>query len=500
MVKRFVSIFFPHLTTDWFILQQPELKNLPFVLYAPMHGRMVITAVNIGAEAKGAHAGMVLADARAFIPNLQAVDGTTLQSEMLLKEFALECLRYTPAVAMNLPDGLILDVTGCTHLWGGDKQYLTDIINRFKNAGYKTKAVIADTIGAAWAVARFAARSAVIETGTHGEALLSMPPQALRLEQGTVELLKKLGLRKVSDFMTLPRSSLRNRFGQHMVLRLDQALGQADEMIVPVLPVEPYQERLPCLEPIVTARGIEIALQRLLETLCQRMQQEHKGLRTASFKGYRADGKLEEITIGTNRPSHNINHLFKLFEIKLATIEPAMGIEIFILEALKVEELSPSQEKLWEGSGGLQDNRVSELLDRLSARFGAHTINRYISTEHHWPERSMKPATSINEKATVPWLLNGPRPLQLLLEPEPIEVAAPIPDYPPMLFRYNGKVYNIKKADGPERIEREWWLEEGELRDYYCLEDDGGNRYWVFRSGHFEEDKTWKWFLYGFFA
>ena len=148
----------------------------------------------------------------------------------------------------------------------------------------------------------------------------------------------------------MPRSALRRRFGSALLQRLDQALGHEEEMIIPVQPIEPYQERLPCLEPIVTATGIEIALQRLLDTLCHRLQQEEKGLRSASFKGYRVDGKIEEIDIGTNRPSYNSKHLFKLFEIKIETIEPALGIELFILEAPKVEDLSPVQEKLWENA------------------------------------------------------------------------------------------------------------------------------------------------------
>jgi protein ImuB len=282
-------------------------------------------------------------------------------------------------------------------------------------------------------------------------------------------------------------------------MRLDLALGREEEVVEPVQPPAPYQERLPCLEPIVTPTGIEIALRQLLGTLCLRLQQEQKGLRAAILKCYRVDGKVEQVDIGTNRPSYHVNHLFKLFEIKLSSIEPAMGIEVFILEAPNVEDHYAQQQKMWEDSGGLEDMRLSELIDRLAARTGMRAIHRYLPDEHYWPERSLKPALSIQEKLTTSWFADKLRPLQLLPIPERIEVTAPIPDYPPMLFRHKGKLHKILRADGPERIEQEWWLQQGKHRDYYSVEDEDGHRYWIFRSGHYD-DETFQWYLHGFFA
>ena len=220
----------------------------------------------------------------------------------------------------------------------------------------------------------------------------------------------------------------------------------------------------------------------------------------ALFKCYRVDGKIEKIEIGTNRPSCNSKHLFKLFENKISSIEPALGIELFTLEASKVEDASPVQEKLWENNSGLDDIGLSELLDRLAGKIGGNNIHRYVPDEHYWPERSFKLASDLHEKLQTTWKADRPRPLQLLSKPEPIEVTAPIPDYPPMLFRYKGKLHKIIKADGPERIEQEWWLQDGQHRDYYCVEDEDGNRYWLFRSGHYDADKTYQWFIHGFFA
>jgi protein ImuB len=500
MAKRYLSIWFPHLKTDWYNLRHPDLYQKSFVLASHSHGRMVIVAANKIALAQGVAVNMVVADARAIMPSLLVFDDKPELSTKLLKGLAEWCIRFAPFCAMDEPDGLILDISGCAHLYGGEKPCLDDVLFRLTGFGYKVSGAIADTIGAAWAMARFGSGSTVVEVNLQTEAMLPLPPAALRVEPAVLDRLHKLGLRQVKNFIGMPRSALRRRFGAVLIQRLDQVLGHEEEAIEPVLPVEPYEERLPCMEPIVSATGIAIALQQLLDSMCQRLQREQKGIRVVAFKGYRLDGKIERVEIGTNRPSNSSKHLFKLFEEKLSAIEPALGIELFMLVATKVEVVLPLQEKFWEGSCGLEDPELSQLIDRVMNKLGADTVHRYLPDEHHWPERSIKTITSMVDKPAIPWRLNRPRPLQLLSIPEPIDVTAPIPDYPPMLFRYKGKLHSIKKADGPERIEQEWWVEDGQHRDYYCVEDDEGYRYWVFRLGHYESEKLYKWFIHGFFA
>ena len=500
MGKRFVTIWFRDLTTDWFTRRRPLLNNAAFVLAASDHGRMVITAANPLAQQQGIHKGMTVADARTIISNLEVLEDDPGLSSKLLKGLAEWCIRYTPAVSIDMPDGLILDASGCAHLWGGERLYLADIVIRLKNIGYYVRAAIADTIGAAWAVAHFGKNSPIIERDQQITAILSLPPEALRTDAETIELLHKLGLKRIGNFINMPRSALRRRFGQQLIKRIDEALGNKEEIMQPVLPVAPYHERLQCNEPIITATGIEIGIRHLLEKICKRLLQEQKGIRKAVIKCYRTDGRIEMMEIGTNKPSRNIQHLFKLCELKIPGIEPGPGIDLFMLEVNKVEDALPVQEKLWQKNAGLENTGLSELVDRLRAKYGACQIQRFVPAEHYWPERSVKPALSLDEELTTVWKTDRPRPLQLLSNPEPIAVTAPIPDYPPMLFRYKGKLHKIIKADGPERIEQEWWLQEGPHRDYYCVEDEEGCRYWLFRSGHYKTDKTYQWFIHGFFA
>ncbi|MBS1530795.1 MAG: DNA polymerase Y family protein [Bacteroidetes bacterium] len=501
MQKRFVSIWFRHLTTDWLTLRRPELKTLPFVFAAPEHGRMLITAANPLAEAQGISPGMALADARAVVPSLEMADHIPGKEAKLLKALGEWCIRYTPLVAIDMPDGLILDISGCAHLWGGERAYLGNIIKVLRSKGYDARGAMADTLGAAWAVARFGKDKPIIEPGEQAGALLLLPPMALRLEIETLERLKKLGFYTIKSFMGIGRSVLRRRFGTQLLLRLDQALGNEDEPLDLLQPIEPYHERLPCLEPIRTATGIEIAIKTLLENLCRRLEGEGLGLRSAVLKCYRLDGKVLQVSIGTGKASHFVNHLFRLFELKISSIEPDLGIELFTLDATKVEEADPEQEMLWSPeSGGLEDTGLAELLDRLANKVGTGNIRRYLPQEHYWPERSVKPALSLQDKRTTEWRTDRSRPSLLLSRPERIDVTALLPDNPPMLFVYKNIVHKVSKADGPERIEREWWLEQGEHRDYYRVEDEKGRRYWVFRSGHYSGDQTGQWFIHGFFA
>lgn len=497
-MKRFVSIWFRHLCTDWFSIRQGELHQKCFVLSAPVHGRMVVAAANALAQRHGIVKDMVIADARAVMPDLVVMDEIPDLIDKLLRRLAVWCIRFTPVVAVDPPDGLILDASGCSHLWGGDQRYMQAIGMKLNQRGYDVRLAMADTPGAAWALARYGTDNLVVDAGMHREAILSLPTQCLRLEQEAVDRLHRLGLHRVGQFIDMPRSSLLRRFGPGFLKRLDQVLGHEDELIQPVEVPEPYQERLPCLEPIATAGGIEYALNELLTKICQRLKGESKGLRSACFKAYRVDGKTVQIEIGTNKPSNHIGHLFRLFQLKIVEIEPGLGIELFVIEAKKVDEIQNYQETLWNESDGLEDERLFEMLDRVYAKTGVKPV-RYLPAEHYWPERSCKIADSLAEEPAIPWSKQGLRPMLLYKVPVPIEVTAPIPDYPPMLFRYQGKLHRVVKADGPERIEQEWWLQRGQHRDYYKVEDESGNRYWLFRSGHYDEKES-KWFMHGVFS
>ncbi len=311
MPKRYLSIWFRHFAADRLARLRPELRGKPFLLYAPERGRMVVRDTGCALEKEGIAPGMVVADVRAILPSVEVFPADPAAEGKLLENMAEWCLRYTPVAATDPPDGLILDISGCPHLWGGELPYLESVTSRLHKGGYTVRAAIADTIGTAWAMARCGSNNPIIKAGGQREALMPLPPAALRLDPATLQRLEKLGFRQTGQLLHIPRTNLRRRFGDALLIRLGQALGTEPEALQPVQPIPAYQERLPCPEPVCTATGIGIALKRLLETLCERLSREGKGMRTAVFKGYRLDGKMEQISIGTNRASRNAAHLFK---------------------------------------------------------------------------------------------------------------------------------------------------------------------------------------------
>ncbi len=501
MGKRFLSIWLPYLKTDWIESGRPELRQQPLVVAAPQHGRLVITASNMVAAANGIHKPMVVADARAIQHSLQVINDKPGIAQKLLKKLAQSCIRFSPFVAIEGNDGLFLDITGCAHLWNGEENYLKALIRHFLAKGYHVRTAIADTPGAAWAISRFGKKHAIISPNEHGSAILSLPPAALRIDREIIQRLHKVGLSTIRHFIGMPRPSLRRRFGTQLINRIEQATGKKEELLLSIIPIIPHQERLPALEPILTRTGIDIALNELLSALTQRLLTTGHGIREARFTWHRTDGTTGQLEIGTNRATTNTSHLFRLFENKLDTIDPSPGIELFTLDSPKTERVNPIQEKIWENTGGLDDQKLAELLDRYESRFGRGHLHRFLPAAHHWPERAITSTNSLLEAAPVSWNnTSRPRPVQLLKTPERIEVTAPIPDYPPMLFRYKDRLHKIVKADGPERIEQEWWISQGEHRDYYQVEDEAGSRYWLFRLGHYTGDKSHQWFLHGFFA
>jgi len=493
--RRYLSIWFRHLITDQHIRHQPAHKNEAFVFATREKNLDIVSFASPAAVSHGIHTGMVLSDARLLLPDVRILPGNP-DPGRLLRQIALRFNRYSPIVAVDPPDGLLIDITGCAHLWGGEAAYYTDIVTRILDGGYDVRAAIADTAGAAWAFTRHLKRPLIVPPGEHKTYLPTLPPTALRLSTAILERLRSLGMSRIRHILDQPRTTLTPRFGKELLQRLDQAFGETEEYLLPVVPPVPYRERLPCLEPVVTAGGIEYALTRLLEILCGRLEQEGKGLRTALLQCHRVDGKVMQLTAGTIRATCSITHLLKLFETRIPTIEPGLGIELFTLEAPVTEDAPPGQESLW---GGHRAVEIAEFLDRITAKTGSVVFSRMLPAQHHWPERSFRSVLPDQSESNETWPAD-PRPIHLFDPPEPISVTAPIPDYPPMSFRYRNTLYKVAAANGPTRIENEWWVDTARPRDYYTVEDEQGARYWIFRSGHYEDEQPARWYLHGLFA
>ncbi|WP_244439352.1 Y-family DNA polymerase [Azospirillum baldaniorum] len=333
--------------------------------------------------------------------------------------------------------------------------------------------------------------------------LSPLPVAALRLPAATVDGLAAVGLRRIGDLHALPRATLAARFGPELLRRLDQAYGRLDEPLSPRLPVPPHSVRLALPEPITTAEAIAEALRRLLTALCAGLENTGEGARRLRLELHRVDRRLEDtpqtLVIGTGHPVRRPDALMRLFAQKLDRVEPGPGLELMVLSATEAGPLAAAQAALDGGADGQPE--LGELMDRLGNRLGERAVLRLVPRQSWLPERSVAPASAFSEASGgALWPTDRPRPVRLLAPPEPIEAMALVPDDPPAMFLWRGVQHRIRRADGPERIEAEWWRRDGEPRDYYRVEDEAGHRFWVYRQGLYRPGVAALWFLHGFFG
>jgi protein ImuB len=334
---------------------------------------------------------------------------------------------------------------------------------------------------------------------------------ALRLGAGEVEVLERVGLRHIGALYGMPRGALARRFGAMLGRRLDQALGAAHEPLSPCRPVAPYRVERRCGEPIAGPEAIEAATRALVEALTARLAADGRGARRLELLLYRVDGTVGELALGTSRPVREPRHLMRLFAERLERLDAGFGADAMTLAAPLTEALPRLQfdlelEARRPAPAPAEAAALGALIDRLTNRLGPQSVARQAPRQSHLPERAVAPAGPFEPMPEWPAGREVSRPLRLLAPPEPIEVIAPIPDDPPVMFRWRRALHRVRAAEGPERIAPEWWragsagatAAGGEaFRDYYRVEDEAGRRFWLFRLGAFRPGAPPAWFMHG---
>jgi len=444
--------------------------------------------------------GMSLSQARAILPHFTVAPARPNADARALARLAAWSLRYSPLVAPCSPDGLWIDATGAAHLFGGEAAMVTKITKHLRGNGVTARVAMAGTPGAAWAWARYGGGDPILTAGMEHTALDPLPLHAMRLSQDTVRSLRYVGLKTIGDLRAIPRATVPMRFGADVLRRLDQAVGLVPEAIDPILPPTAKRRHMAFVEPIGTHEDLNRVIGVLVNPLCGDLEKTHEGARKLDLVFTRTDNTLQIIRIGTAQPSRNPKHIAKLLAEKLVTVDPGFGIEAAALTAWRVGPLSPAQIET-SGSAAQAERDLGELIDRLSNRIGALNVFRIAPVASDIPERAAIPANPMIAIKGA-WPRHLPRPVRLLSPPEPIAVFALVPDYPPATFRWRGETHKVRCADGPERIFGEWWTspqEAGDIRDYFRVENERGERYWLFRAGDMTND-TYRWYLHGIFA
>ncbi len=548
--RRILAIWFPSLPTDRLHRrlraaaktsreggQEATPESPPnLVLTVSESGRLLVSAMDRAAAAEGIRLDMPLTDARALVPDITVLPADPRADARALAGLADWATRYTPWAAPAGVDGLFLDISGCAHLFGGEVALCRDAAARLSGFGYGARLAVADTPGAAWAVARSGPAHvagqeggddrAILLPGRGRRALTGLSVEGLRLPPRTIVDLRRLGLHRIGDLTGLPRGGVTKRFGEQVLLRLDQALGRVGEPISPRLPVIPHAARLAFAEPIGRTEDVSAGLDRLLGQLCKGLEAAREGARRLTLALYRVDGAVIRRAVGTVRPVRAPVPLARLFVEKLDDIDAGFGIETMVLSAEATERLELEQTDLDAREALRAADALAGLIDRAIGRFGPGSVTRLAPRQSHLPERAVVslPADAqlgqgvgqgagVGHKDSYPgerWPAEWRRPIHLFAEPQPIEAVAPIPDDPPVLFRWRGVAHPIALAEGPERIAPEWWLDgpgapHSRPRDYYRVEDATGRRFWLFRHGLYgRSDRDGAalptWYLHGLFG
>ena len=519
--RRILALWFPYLPTERIRRQrlgrswrsgaphEGRRPAPPLVVSCREKNAQRIAALDEQAERLKLKRGMGIADARAMHPGIEIVEAEPEADRRLLEALADWCDRYTPLVAIEGADGLFLDITGCAHLFGGEKAMLNDVLHRLFDQGFAARGGLASTPGAAWAAARFLS-PAVIMPGEEAAALAPLPLAALRLEPGVCASLESVGLRLTGAIMAAPRAPLARRFGRALIMRLDQALGRLEEAVSPRLPVAPLSVERHLAEPIVSTEAVEGLVLQLAGALKRDLERRGEGARILQLALFRVDGAVRRYTIGTSRPLRDPALVQRLFREKLAAgadgIDAGYGFELVRLSILEVVPFEIEQTDLaGEGEGDAAD--LALFADRVRARLGEDALLKPMPVESHIPERriTLAPfAREIHRRPSPAGLPMPERPIRLLARPEPVDViASEVPEGPPVNFRWRRTLYRVVRAEGPERIAPEWWrqMPDAPTRDYFRIEDDSGHRYWLYRQGFYGASEGMpRWFMHGVFA
>jgi protein ImuB len=481
-----------------------NLWGTPTILIARTGQKEVVTAACLQALEMGLRPGMAAAHARALVADLEVLVAEPDADQAWLDRLALHAVRkWTPTAAVSGSDGLWFDLTGTTHLFGGEERFCRRLLGFLKRLGFSATIAIAGTPGAAHALARHGGAPVILlPPSQEAEALGPLPLAALRLSACALTSAARFGLERIGDLYQMPRGPLARRLGLAAVERLDQARGMVAEPIIPVVPFERPLVTRRLLEPISTPESITQVISDLVDDLVPILLQRGLGARKIVLALDRVDGEVQHVDVGASRATRDAKHLKRMFALRLAEIDPGLGIEAMHMTVPHSDPLGASAvAALLEDGARAPD--LAPLVDQLVSRSGPSALFRLASHESDVPERAIKRVGPLDEPKGWPaWK----RPTRLLSRPEPLRnVIALLPDHPPRRFTWRRTDYRVIAGDGPERIHGEWWRRPGELwavRDYFRVEADGGMRFWVFRRGDGVDGPTGdlSWYMHGVFG
>jgi len=515
--RRYLALWFPFLPADRLRLEGEPLATTgrrpdsPLALVAKVKGALRIAAVNASAQALGLLPGLALADARALHPDLEVADSDEAADRHWLKRLADHCTRWSPLVALAPPDGITIDSAGADHLFGGESGLAAQIEDWLGELGIAVRWAAASTAEAAQALARYAH----LPIDDEAQAIADLPVQALALDDESLLVLRRAGLKTIGHVAARPAAAIAARFGAEAVTALRRLLGEERAPIDSLAHPEPLHFERRFADPVALQASIAACFADLLGEAAQALGERRLGGRRFVLTLFRSDGARHRLAIDTGLPTRDPAPVLRLFDERIASLadplDPGFGYDRITLFLPVTEPLAASQPAL--DGADRKETALADLIDRLSTRLGPGSVCRLAPNDSHIPEQAQLALPAIDVRAPLPWPAPPAgeppmRPLFLFDPPQPVEVIAEVPDGPPHRFRWRRKLHEVRLYEGPERIAAEWWRRKGGeqagkaglTRDYYRIEDARGRRYWIFRHGLYSEKRDPRWYLHGLFA
>lgn len=546
--ERILCLHLPQWPLQRLCQEQPELRQQPMVLYGKS-GRQArsVWACNELARQQGIRLGMPLLEAkRQFSGCVQAID--PVGDEAALERLAIQCQRFTPYCGLRpanphrpLLDTLLLDIGKTNKFFGGEAGVLQQIADFFQSLGYEVRGVVADHWAAAWALAVYADLDALAEAtasatpqdGCHSTArnlgsatsvhlvaiapasqeaaIGQLPVAALRVDEDTCQKFADLGIERIEQVWQLPADSLPARFGSELNWRLAEMAGASKEKIQICSAETTFHSWRNLEYPTTDVEVLQHHVQDLLGELLPRIAALQSGVLSLECQWFVAQRPPLHFALRLVQPIQDSEYLQSLLQLQWERVQlPAEVTAVHLLIPLIAAD-KPQQQWLFADSADTRLRHRATLLDRLASRLGPEQVLQKRWVPQALPERGFVPraqvrrqtATKPRERQTITQphgLLERPtrlyHPARPLANPTAETFQLPgTQSWVPAVLSQGGNKQRVQHAVGPERIESQWWEGRWERRDYYRVQTETGERFWIY-----QEIGTARWWLQGEFA
>jgi protein ImuB len=535
--RRIGAIVLPHLSCE-LVTRDNDAKDLPLaVVEAPRHARQdeeielgnVLLAVNEAAHRFGVRPGQTVAEARSCVASLVIRGLTQKAQRYALGRVAEIALSFGPTVAIDSGDTtkpidtVWVDLTGSTHLWGGEEATVLELSARVRDLGHRTRSAIADGPRLARAACAFATASeTIVPAGGGKEMMRGLPLDALPLSRDRIIWLHRLGLWTVGDLVALPAGTLAGRlvapngsvdpWGESLEL----ALGRDDAPLVAYEPPRAPSESISWDEPIHAIDPLLFALRGLVSRLSARLEGRGEAAQNVElFAPYdQSIAKLRRVQardenppglffrIELPSPLARKSDIFRVLKSKLENVTLDAPVTALSITAQMLTRAPRSQ--LWIGGDATIQNdpgALAVLLAELSAEIGQENVGVLELDPVHRPEARTRlvsldeiSPSRRNEPALASAPSDGEFPTRLLPKPLPFEV---LPGQRPTVAIDN-QLFTWIGSSRPMRFDRvDWWTAAPLYRDYLRVWLSSGKKHidaWVFT-----DRRTGQTFLHGYY-